>query len=126
MNLVDSSGWLEYLSDGPNADYFFEPLNDITNLIVSAINIYEVFQVVLRERGEDMALHTIALMRQGTVVDVTTEIAIHAAKISYDSKIPMADSIILITAFNYEATLWTQDDDFEGIDGVKYFPKKHT
>ena len=126
MNLVDSSGWLEYLSDGPNADYFFEPLNDITNLIVSAINIYEVFKVVLRERGEDMALHTIALMRQGTVVDVTTEIAIHAAKISYDSKIPMADSIILITAFNYEATLWTQDDYFEGIDGVKYFPKKHT
>ena len=123
MNCVDSSGWLEYLSDGPNADKFEDPLNDIGNLIVSAINIYEVFKVVLRESDENMALHAAALMQQGNVVDVNSEIALHAAKISSDFKIPMAYSIIVATARRYEAIIWTQDRDFQGIEKVKYFPK---
>ena len=123
MNCVDSSGWLEYLSDGPNADKFEDPLNDIDNLIVSAINIYEVFKVVLRERDEDMALHAAALMQQGNVIDVNSEIALHAAKISNDFKIPLADSIIVATAQRYGAIIWTQDRDFQGMERVKYFPK---
>lgn len=123
MNVVDSSGWIEYFIDGPNADIFSKPLADVKNLIVSTINIFEVSKVVLRERGKDAALQAVALMQKGTVVDVTLEIAIQAAKVSYDEKIPMADSIILTTAKMYEATIWTMDEDFKGITGVKYIPK---
>lgn len=124
MNLVDSSGWLTYFADEPNADAFATPLNDTTNLIVPTICLYEVFKVVLRERGEDEALQSIALMKQGILIELTSEIAILAAKTSIDHKIPMADSIILATAHTYEAVIWTEDADFKDIKGVKYFPKK--
>ena len=124
MNVVDSSAWLEYFADGPNANSFSAPLQDTDNLIVPTICIYEVFKTVLRQRGEDAALQTAALMTQGTTVDLTAGLALQAAKISLECKIPMADSIILATARVNEAVVWTQDQDFKGMEGVKYFPKK--
>lgn len=123
MNIVDSSGWLEFFTDSPNADCFAEPLNDRGQLLVPSIIIYEVFKVVLRERGEHAALQAVALLRQGVVVDLTEDIALRAARLSIELKLPMADSIILATARTHEADIWTQDDDFKGVDGVRYFPK---
>jgi len=123
MNLVDSSGWLEYLSDGKNADSFANPLHEIENVIVPTICIYEVFKVVLREKGENEAIQSVALMQQGNIVDLSFEISIQAAKFSLDNKIPMADSIIYTTGQIYNAIIWTQDDDFKNLSGVKYFPK---
>ena len=124
MNVVDSSAWLEYLADGPNAEYFSDPLIDIDNLIVPTICMYKVFKAVLRQRGEDAALQAVALMKQGTTVHLTDDLALQAAKLSLEYKIPMADSIILATARAHEAVLWTQDEDFKDIKDVKYFPKK--
>lgn len=124
MNVVDSSAWLEYLADGPNAEYFSAPLEDTGNLLVPTICIYEVFKAVLRQRGEDAALQTAALMNQGTTIDLTDELALQAANISIEYRIPMADSIILATARAHEAVLWTQDQDFKGIENVNYFPTK--
>jgi predicted nucleic acid-binding protein len=124
MNIVDSSGWLEYFADGPLAPFFSRPLQNAAELIVPAITIYEVFKAVLRQRNESDALQAVALMLQGSVVDLTATISILAAKISLEHEMPMADSIILATARLYEATLWTQDSDFEGIDGVQHIPKK--
>jgi predicted nucleic acid-binding protein len=121
MNLVDSSGWLEYLTDGPDADSFTEPLKDAAALLVPTVCIYEVFKVVLRERGDEDALQAVALMQQGVVADLTPEIAIAAAGLSLQMKIPMADSIVLATAKAYGAVVWTRDADFKGIEGVKYF-----
>ena len=123
-NVVDSSAWLEYFADGPNANSFSAPLQDTANLIVPTICLYEVFKAVLRQRGEDAALQTAALMKQGITVDLTAELALQAAKISLECKIPTADSIILATARENEAVVWTQDQDFKGMEGVKYFPKK--
>ena len=123
MNVVDSSAWLEYLADGPNAEHFSDPLIDIDNLIVPTICIYEVFKAVYRQRGEDAALQAVALMKQGTTVNLTDELALQAAKISIESKIPMADSIILATARDHEAVLWTQDQDFKDMENANYFPK---
>ena len=123
MNLVDSSGWLEYLSDGKNADSFSTPLIDIENVIVPTICIYEVFRVVIREKGENEALQAVALMKQGNIVDLSFEISIQAARFSIDNKIPMADSIIYTTGKIYNAIIWTQDDDFKNLPGVKYFSK---
>ncbi len=122
MNIVDSCGWLEYFSDGPNAEIFADPLQQTSSLIVPTLTMYEVFKVALRERGEDTALQAVAVMKQGKEVELNSSLAIQAAKTSFDLNIPMADAIILTTTRYYKATLWTQDDDFRGIDGVKYFP----
>lgn len=124
MNIVDSSAWLEYFADGPNAGMFSSPLQNIDNLLVPTVCIYEVFKAVLAQRGEDEAIQAYALMKQGSVMDLTPEIAVSASRISIDLQIPMADSIILATARRHNAILWTQDKDFKGIEGVKYFPKK--
>jgi len=123
MNIVDSSGWLEYFSKGSNAKKFLPPLKDTANLIVPVITIYEVFKVVLRERGENKALLVAAAMQRGTVCDLTSTIAMTASKLSLQHKLPMADSIILATALLHNAVLWTQDIDFKGIPNVKYFSK---
>jgi toxin FitB len=124
VNLVDSSGWLEFFVDGPNADNFVEPLSERDKLLVPTIIIYEVFKVVFRERGENAALQAAALLRQGSVVELSEDIALRAARLSLVHKIPMADSIILATARANNAVIWTQDDDFKGLDNVKYFSKK--
>jgi predicted nucleic acid-binding protein len=123
MNIVDSSGWLEYFADGPNADFFAPSIENVAELIVPSISIYEVFKRVLQQRGEDDALQAVAAMMQGVVVDLDTIIALGAAKISLDLKLPMADSVILATARKHNAILWTQDSDFRGIAGVRYIEK---
>jgi len=125
MNIVDSSGWLAYFADEPNAKYFLSPLKDISSLVVPVVSIYEVFKVVLRESGENEALQAAAAMQKGTIVNLTAKLAISASKLSLQLGLPMADSISLATAKEYKARIWTQDSDFEAISGVKYFPKKY-
>jgi predicted nucleic acid-binding protein len=120
MNVVDSSGWLEYFADGPNAWFFSAPVEKIAELIVPTISLYEVFKRILQQRGETDALQAIAFMQSGEIVDLSAPIALHAASISFDLKIPMADSIMLATTRDFQAILWTQDSDFEGLDDVKY------
>ncbi len=124
MNLVDSSGWLEYLSDSKNADNFAEAIENTEELLVSTINIYEVYKKVLKEKDENTALQILGLMRQAKVIDVTPSIAMQAAKLSFEKNIPMADSIIYATAKVNDALVWTQDSDFRGLELVKYFAKK--
>ena len=123
MNIVDSSGWLEYFSDGPNAEFFSSPLKDPNILIVPVITIYEVFKVVLREAGENEAFQAIAAMQKGQIRDLTLSISMSAAKISIQHSLPMADSIILATASTFKCTLWTQDSDFQHLENVNYFSK---
>jgi predicted nucleic acid-binding protein len=124
MNIVDSSGWLSYFADEPNAKYFLAPLHDTASLVVPTVAIYEVVKVVLRESDENAALQAAVAMQRGKVVDLSSPLAITASKLSLEYDLPMADSIILATAREFNAILWTQDSDFEKISGVKYFPKK--
>jgi predicted nucleic acid-binding protein len=126
MNVVDSSGWLEYFANGPNADFFAPAIEDTSNLIVPSMSIFEVFKRVMQQRGESDALQAVALMQQGRVVDLDFSIALHAAKVSIDYKLPMADSVILATAIANKATLWTQDADFDGLPDVQYKAKRTT
>lgn len=120
MNVVDSSGWLEYFSNGPNAESFSEPIENSEELIVPTISIFEVFKRVLQQKSESDALKAVAFMHLGLVVDLTDQLALCAAKLSYELKIPLADSVMLATARDYGALLWTQDADFEGLDDVRY------
>jgi len=123
MNVVDSSGWLEYFAEGPNADFFATPIEAVDDLVVPVISIYEVFKRVLQQRGEGAALQAVALMQQGQVVELSVPLALSAARLSSHHRLPMADSLMLATARNFDATLWTQDADFEGLTGVRYKPK---
>jgi toxin FitB len=120
MNVVDSSGWLEYFADGANADFFAPAIENVAELIVPSISLYEVFKRVLQQRGEGDALQAVAVMAQGQIVELDMRTALEAARLSHNQKLPMVDSIILATARLHEATLWTQDADFRGIAGVQY------
>jgi predicted nucleic acid-binding protein len=124
MNVVDSYGWIEYATDGQNADFFERPVRDTDNLLVPTVCIYEVFKRVLREFGEERALDVIGVMSTGKLVELDRQIAINAAQISTEQKLAMADSIILATAQANNATLWTQDEHFKGMSGVKFILKK--
>ncbi|HEY6895125.1 MAG TPA: type II toxin-antitoxin system VapC family toxin [Rhodanobacteraceae bacterium] len=123
MNLVDSSAWLEYFADGPNAQFFAAAIEKPSELVVSTINIYEVFRRVLQQRDESAALRAVAAMEQGTLINVDEAIALHAAQLANEHKLPMADAMILATARASGAVLWTQDADFDGIEGVRYRAK---
>jgi len=123
MNIVDSSGWLAYFAEEPNAKRFLAPLTDPGSLVVPAVTIYEVFKVILRESGENDALQAAMAMQKGTVANLTASLAIAAAKLSLEHDLPMADSIILATAQEHGAVIWTQDSEFDGMSDVKYFPK---
>ncbi len=126
MNVVDSSGWIEYFTEGPNSGFFASSIERVDELIVPAVCIYEVFKWVARERDETQALKAIAHMQLGKVVELDSKLAVFAARLGLQAKLPLADSIVLATARAHEATLWTQDDDFEGLDDVKYIAKKKT
>ncbi|MDR0311344.1 MAG: type II toxin-antitoxin system VapC family toxin [Acidobacteriota bacterium] len=123
MNVIDSCGWLEYFADGPNAAFFAPAIEATEELLVPALTLFEVFKCVLQQRNEADALRAIALMRQGRLAELTDTLALGAARLSVNLKLPLADSIILHTARVYGATLWTQDDHFANIAGVNYTAK---
>ena len=120
MNVVDSSAWLEYFASGPNAGFFAKAIEDTQQLIVPTLGLFEVFKRVLEQRGEGDALQAVAVMRQGMVVDLDGAIVLRGAKLSLEYRLPMADSVMLATARSYDATVWTQDADFENVLGVQY------
>jgi len=124
MNVVDSSGWLEYLAEAPNADFFAPAIENTAELIVPSIGVYEVFKRVSQQRDEHTALKAAGLMMQGQVIDLDIAIALSAAKISLAMSLPMADSVILATARAFGASVWTQDEHFKAIEGVRYIAKK--
>lgn len=124
MNVVDSSGWLEYFAEGSNAGFFAPAIEKTKDLIVPSVSLYEVFKRVLLQRGMNDALQAVALMQQGRVVDLDGSIALAAATLSIELSLPMADSMMLATARAHHATLWTQDADFASVEGVKFIAKK--
>lgn len=123
MNVVDSSGWIEFLGGGANADFFAKAVSDASHLVVPTICVFEVCRWVRRELGERPALEAMALMQQGRMIELDATLAMNAARLSLESRLPMADSIVLATARAHHAVLWTQDDDFAGLDGVQYVAK---
>jgi predicted nucleic acid-binding protein len=124
-NVVDSSGWLEYFADAENAHFFAAAIENTKNLIVPNITLLEVFKHVLRQCSEKQAFESVECMMQGTVRDLDIEISLSAAKLGIQYKIPLADSIIFATGMACEATIWSQDADFEGLPHVKYINKKY-
>jgi toxin FitB len=123
LNVVDSSGWLEFFADGANAAFFAKPITDTERLVVPTISLLEVFKRVLQQRGENAALQAVAHMRQGAMAPLDAELALAAAHLGVSLKLPLADSVMLATARHHGAILWTQDTDFEGIEGVRFIAR---
>ncbi len=123
MNLVDSSGWLEYFSDGANADFFSPAIEDTEHLLISTVNLFEVFRRILEQRGENAAFQAVALMQQARVIEVDAAIALEAARLSHEFKLPALGSIVLASARRHKAVLWTQDSAFKKIADVNYIKK---
>jgi toxin FitB len=124
MNVVDSSAWLEYFADGPNAAVFAKPIEATRLLLVPSLSLFEVFKRVSQQRNEDEALRAIAVMEQGKVVDLDRATALEAARLSLVHHIAMADSVMLAAAQRNRATLWTQDIDFKDLPGTRYYAKR--
>jgi predicted nucleic acid-binding protein len=123
MNVVDSSAWLAYFAGERNAGFFAEAIEDAELLIVPVICLYEVFRVVLREKGEDDALQAVSAMQQGSVVDLDSDLALEAAWIGHEEKLAFADSVIYAVAMRHGATIWTQDEHLSRKDNVRYKAK---
>ena len=119
MNVVDSSGWIEYLSGGPNAGFFRKPIEDEEALLVPTLSLFEVYRHLVRHVGRDEALNIVAAMRQGRIVDLDDRLALDAAELSVTTRLALADSIMLATARAHGAVFWTQDAAFEGLEGVR-------
>lgn len=119
MNVVDSSAWLEYFADSDRAAFFAPAIEDPENPIVPVLSIHEVFKKVLRDRGEDDALQIASAMQVGRVIDLDLSLSLEAARY----RLPLADSIIYATAQRFGATVWSQDEDFQGLPTVRYFAK---
>ncbi len=120
MNVVDSSGWIEYLSGGENAAFFRNPIESEEPLLVPSLSLFEVYRHMLRHIGREEALNVVAAMRSGVLVELDDHLALEAAELSIETKLALADSIILATAHAHDAELWTQDSDFKGLEGVRY------
>jgi predicted nucleic acid-binding protein len=124
VNLVDSSAWLEYFADGPNASFFAPAIEKSRELLVPTIVVFEVYKRIRQQRGQRPALEAVSVLQHGRVIDLTITLAVTAAGISHSEKLPMADSIIIATARAENATIWTQDSDFENRASVKFRAKK--
>jgi toxin FitB len=118
--VVDSSGWVEYFNDGPNAQAFSAAFANPAQMVVPTITLYEVFKR-LAAVDDKLANAAIGGMLQGAVMDLDAAIAINAASLSAETGLAMADAVILATARAHDAELWTQDAHFEGLAGVRYF-----
>ena len=126
MNVVDSSAWLEYFGDGPNAAIFAEAIESPGELAVPTLTLYEVFKRTHQLTDETTALEVIAVMLQGRVVELSATLAIDAARLSLEIGLAMADAIILATARAEDAVLWTQDSHFKGLENVEFHKKQET
>jgi predicted nucleic acid-binding protein len=120
MNVVDSSLWLDYLAGRLRNERCARMIESHSDALVPSVCLLEVYKVMRAHWGEDEALKAVVMMRQGRVVDMDAEIAVTAAKLGMEHKLPLADSVIYTTASMNQATLWTRDAHFKGLEGVEY------
>jgi predicted nucleic acid-binding protein len=124
MNIVDSSGWLEYLADSPNATNYAVAIESNEELLVPSIILYEVAKRLVVQGKKEIAERAIAMMKQCTEIPIDHDVALRAFELSIAHDLPLADSIIYSISVIHNATLLTQDAHFEGLPNVQFFPKK--
>lgn len=124
MILVDTCGWVEWLTDGVLADRYAPYMARPSELLVPTTVHYELYKWVKREFDEAAAQEVVALADDSMILPLTREIALMAGDITLLHKLAFADAVIYASAQKYHVDLITSDDHFEGLAGVVYFPKK--
>ena len=123
MNVVDSSGWIEYLLDTPRADLFADAIENRSSLLVPVIALYEVHKLLSRTLPAHRVAACLDVMRLGRVLELTDRRAIAAADTALRHRLAMADAVMYSMAIEHGGSLWTQDADYQGLPSVHYFPK---
>ena len=123
MNVVDSSGWIEFFQAGLNGPVFKPVIEDRHHLLVPTIALFEVHKVLSRSLGDALVTQCLDVMRLGRVLDVTDAHAIAASKVARRHGLAMADALMYSMAQEKGAIFWTQDVDYNGLSGVQYFAK---
>ena len=123
MNIVDASGWIEFFLAGTNGPKFKPVIENTSELLVSSVNMYEVHRVLSRKLPSELRDMCLEVMRRAPVIELNDERAIAASELSLKHSLAMADAAMYAIALEHKAVLWTQDADYQGLKGVKYFPK---
>ena len=123
MNVVDSSGWVEYFQDSPQADLFAMAIEKRDQLLVPTIALFEVHKVLSRSLAADLVDRCLDVMRLGRVLDFTDARAVAASRVSRQHRLALADAAMYSMALEHRATFWTQDIDYDGLGSVRYFAK---
>ena len=123
MNVVDSSGWVEYFQDSPRAELFAKAIEQRDQLLVPTIALFEVHKILSRTLAENLVGRCLDVMRLGRVLDFTDARAIAASRVSRQHRLALADAAMYGMALEHKATFWTQDADYDGMSGVRYFAK---
>ena len=126
MNVVDSSGWIEYFIDTVNADNFAQAIEKSALLIVPALSFFEVHRYLSKNTSAAQRDRCLDVMRRGSVVELTTVRAIAASDMALLHKLAMADAVMYSIAREFNATFWTQDVDYQDLPGVSYHAKQVT
>lgn len=120
MNLVDASGWLEYFTDGPDAAFIAQTLQETDGLVVPVVTILEVFERICRQHGEGEALQAAAAMQQGVVVPLDTSLALEGGRLAVEHRVSPAAGAVLAAAARHDARVWTLDANLRHVPGVRY------
>jgi predicted nucleic acid-binding protein len=123
MILVDSSGWIDFFTDGGNAAKYGSYLEKLSEVVTPTIVLYEVYKLVKRERTEEEALLAAAQIQKTRIVPLSDSLALAAADVSLEFRLAMADSIVYATARAEDAELVTSDSDLRNLPGVTFLPK---
>lgn len=123
MNVVDSSGWIEFFLAGPSGPLFKPVIEQRDKLLIPVIALYEVHKILSRKLPADMVVSCLNVMRLGRVLDLTDRRAMAAADVAIKHRLAMADAVMYSLALEHKATFWTQDVDYQGLPGVNFFPK---
>ena len=123
MNVVDSSGWIEYFIDTASADNFALAIEKTALLIVPALSFFEVHRFLSRNADAAHRDACLEVMRRGTVIELTAQRAIAASEAAQQHRLAIADAVVYSIAREFKATFWTQDVDYKDLPGVSYHAK---
>jgi toxin FitB len=116
--VVDSSGWLEYLTEDSKAAAFGHYLEGDAAVLLPSIVLCEVYKHLSKQRGRAIAERFVAQVFQRKVIPLDETIAVTAGNMSVEHRLPMPDAIVYATARVCQAQLVTADTHFRGLPGV--------
>lgn len=121
--LIDTCGWIEWLTDGKLIKSFAPYFSRLEKIVVPTLVQYELYKWICREKNAAVGLEFIGMTERAVVIPLETHLALHAAELSQQHELAMADAIIYATCLHHHATLITSDKHFKNLPQVTFFEK---